>query len=128
MVTDDKKTGEQSRNHRPVAGLRDVITDKRMYSRMVAAIPITPEKTMNTTAERRSVYCSLFSFHAGDDIFNENIGISDTSRNEVATADTEKPTKSISGGAAARNPPAQSPPQEATAGENAAMTDDHKRA
>ena len=63
-------------------------TDKRIYSSIVAEIPIAPNSIINMIAEIIRIYCSLASFQLNEDIFNENIGISDTRRSDEAIAIT----------------------------------------
>ena len=57
-----------------------------MYNNIVADIPNEPNKVIKVIADTIRIYCILASFHRSDDIFSENIGISDTRSRDVATA------------------------------------------
>ena len=60
-----------------------------IYSNIVADIPKEPKKIIKIIADNIRIYCILASFQRKDDTFNENIGISDTRRRDVAMAITE---------------------------------------
>ena len=72
--------------------------DKRTYSNIVADIPMMPNSMISIIAEIIRIYCSLVSFQPKDDIFNENIGSSDTRSSDVAIANTDRIIISAAGG------------------------------
>jgi len=49
---------------------------------------MAPKSVIRMIAEIIRIYCSLASFHLNEDIFNENIGISETRRSDEAIAIT----------------------------------------
>ena len=77
--------------------------DKRKYSKIVADIPMEPNMIIKIIADSIRIYCILASFQRRDDIFNENIGISDTRRRDVPTANMESAMIRTWGGMAAIN-------------------------
>ena len=62
-----------------------------------------PNSIINIIADIIRIYCGLASFQPNDDNFNENIGISDTRRSDVAIAVTDRDMISISGDMAVIN-------------------------
>ena len=62
---------------------------------------MAPKSIISMTADKIRMYCSLASLQVKDDIFNENIGISDTRRSDVAIVVIDRVIMSASGGMAA---------------------------
>ena len=71
---------------------------------MVAAMPVIPNNSMSTIPEHKKSAGTWFAFHAKEVIFNENIGISDTKRNEVNTTKTDITINNTTGGIAVSSP------------------------
>ena len=78
-----------------------LMIDKSIYNSIVADTPIIPKSTISMIADTMRIYCNLASFQPNEDIFNENIGISDTRSSDVATAATDRVIISASAGIAA---------------------------
>ena len=65
--------------------------DKVIQRMIVPAIPRTPKRATKITAPATKIQRSSLPFHANDFTFNENIGTSDTSKNENRIATTIVP-------------------------------------
>ena len=97
------------------------------YNKIVADIPKEPKKIIKIIADNIRIYCNLASFQRRDDIFNENIGISDTRRRDVATANKESEMIRAWDGMAAINCDIEINPKKLLHGHAAAPGDDTPR-
>ena len=97
-----------------------------MYSSIVADIPMAPNNMISMIADIIRIYCILASFQANDDIFNENMGISDTRSSDVATAVIDNIIISASGDAVDIRWVNGKTPQKAVVVDMATISDDQK--
>ena len=97
-----------------------------MYINIVVDIPMAPNNMISIIAEIIRIYCSLAFFQLNEDIFNENIGISDTRSSDVATAVTDRNMISASGGIAVVKCDNGSAPHKVSVEEKATISADQK--